>query len=151
VTPDAGPSHVVCWSTVRWSSGNQGSTHMSPGQAGVACHRTQAPRRASFFVGAAYPSAHEQTNCAALPPLGLVVELIAANGNAALSRPVRSPSGNHFSGSTAAGLALPYRARIKNARGQTLQMRTPQTSGDCNALHPEQGTSGAAGRIVWPR
>jgi predicted CXXCH cytochrome family protein len=29
-------------------------------------------------------------------------------------------------------------------------MTTPQTNGDCNSCHTEQGTNGASGRIVWP-
>jgi hypothetical protein len=101
-------------------------------------------------MGTAYPTAHEQTNCNAAPPSGIVVEIIDANGHTALTLPVRSPSGNFFSTSTSAGIALPYRARIRNAQGATLEMKRPQMNGDCNSCHTEQGANGAAGRIVWP-
>jgi len=149
--PDAGPAPTVCTSGSKWTFGNAGSSSMNPGQACVACHQTQEPFRAYYFMGTAYPTTHEQTNCNAAPPSGIVVEIIDANGNTALTIPVRSPSGNFYSTSRSAGIALPYRARIKNAQGQSLEMMTPQTSGDCNSCHTEQGANGAAGRIVWPQ
>ncbi|MEW6435003.1 MAG: hypothetical protein AB1730_26180 [Myxococcota bacterium] len=149
--PDAGPAPTTCTSNVKWTGGDRGSAHMNPGQACVACHKTREPFRAYYFMGTVYPSTHEQDNCDAMPPAGLVVEIIDANGNIALTMPVRSPSGNFFSNSTAAGVALPYKARVKNAQGQMLLMDTPQMSGDCNSCHTEQGANGAAGRIVWPQ
>jgi hypothetical protein len=149
--PDAGPAPTVCTSGSMWTSGNLGSSNMNPGQACVTCHKTQKPSRAYYFMGTAYPTAHEQTNCNAAPPSGIVVEIIDANGNTALTLPVRSPSGNFFSTSTSAGIALPYRARIRNAQGATLEMTTPQMNGDCNSCHTEQGANGAPGRIVWPQ
>lgn len=149
--PDAGPAPTVCTSNARWTLGNEGSTHMNPGQACRACHLTQEPQRAYFFMGTVFPSAHEQDNCNAAPPAGLVVDIIDANGNVAQTLTVRSPSGNFYSNATSTSVALPYRARVRDGQGRTLMMNTPQMNGDCNSCHTEQGVNGAAGRIVWPQ
>jgi cytochrome c553 len=149
--PDAGPAPTTCISGVKWTFGNAGSTHMNPGQACRACHQQQEPFRAYFFMGTAYPSTHEQNNCESMPPSGLVVDIIDANGAVAQSLPVRYPSGNFYSNSVSTSIAMPYKARIRDAQGRSLTMNTPQTNGDCNTCHTEQGANGAPGRITWPQ
>jgi len=150
--PDAGPAPTTCTSGVKWLLGDSvGSSHMLPGRACRQCHLTEEPRRAYFFMGTVYPSTHEQDTCNANPPAGLVVEIIDANGNVAQTLTVRYPSGNFYSTSTTTSVAMPYRARVKDSQGRTLMMNTPQTNGDCNTCHTEQGANGAAGRIVWPQ
>jgi hypothetical protein len=66
-----------------------------------------------------------------------------------------SPSGNFYYpnrnaiGSNGKNIALPYRARVVRADGGVVEMRTPQTNGDCNACHTVSGLNSAPGRIVW--
>lgn len=149
---DAGPAPTTCMSSSRWTQGDRGSSQMHPGEACVACHASRKPSRAYFFMGTVYRSAHEQDNCHAGPPAGLVMEILHADGGVAYSMNVLWPSGNFYRQALGAGMPLPYRARVRNpATGQTLEMQTPQTSGDCNTCHTEQGSNGAAGRIVWPQ
>lgn len=150
--PDAGPAPTTCASGSRWLLGdNVGSPNMNPGKACRACHVTSEPGRAYFFMGTVFRATHEQDRCNAAPPAGLVVEIIDANGNTALTLPVRSPSGNFYSTSVNTNVALPYKARVRDSMGRTLTMNTPQMSGDCNTCHTEQGANGAAGRITWPQ
>lgn len=149
--PDAGPAPVVCTSGSRWTLGNLGSPNMNPGQACRQCHQVQEPFRAYYFMGTVYPTPHEQTNCNARPPAGLVIDIIDANGNVAQTLAVRTPSGNFYSTSVNTAVALPYKARVRDAQGRTLTMNTPQMNGDCNTCHTEQGANGAPGRIYWPQ
>jgi hypothetical protein len=150
--PDAGPAPTTCSSGIKWLLGdNVGSVHMNPGRPCRQCHVTREPFRAYFFMGTVYPSTHEQDRCNANPPAGLVVDIIDANGNIAQTLTVRYPSGNFYSSSVNTSIALPYKARVRDSQGRTLTMNTPQMNGDCNTCHTEQGTNGAAGRIVWPQ
>jgi hypothetical protein len=57
-------------------------------------------------------------------------------------------SGNFYS-AIDAGVLLPFTARV-TYNGQTNIMTTPQTDGDCNTCHTEQGLNSAPGRILWP-
>lgn len=151
-TQDAGPAPTTCTSGSMWLLGDRGSASMHPGEACVACHRVNEPFRAYFFMGTAFPSAHERDNCNANPPATIVVDILNADGGVVYSMNVRQPSGNFYRSSLSAGMAMPYRARIRNtATGRSLEMMTPQTNGDCNTCHAEQGVSGSAGRIVWPQ
>lgn len=148
--PDAGPAPTTCASNSYWSFGDNGSSHMKPGEACVSCHQVREPFRAYYFMGTVFGGFHEQNDCNAAPPAGLVVDIIDANGLVALTIPVRSPSGNFYSTSRAAGVALPYTARVRDAQGHLRVMVGPQMNGDCNSCHTEQGAQNAPGRIAWP-
>ena len=88
--------------------------------------------------------------CNAELDAGVRVEIIDKNGQVALTLTPFELSGNFRSDGVTSGVALPYTARV-TANGKTARMLTPQTSGDCNSCHTEQGTSGAVGRITFPR
>ena len=147
---DAGPAPTTCASNSRWTLGTNGSTQMLPGEACVACHKTRKPSRAYYFMGTVFPSEHEQDSCNARPPAGVVVDIIGSDGGVLTLTP-RSPSGNFYSASLSAGtIGLPYTARVRDSMGRTRTMTTPQTNGDCNVCHTEQGAQGAPGRVTWP-
>lgn len=124
---------------------------MNPGLACRACHLGSAPDKAYYFAGTVFPGMHEANLCDSRPPAGVVVEIIDANGNLALTLPVSQASGNFHSALlvTAPAFPLPYTARVVNGT-RTSTMTAPQTDGDCNACHTEQGTGGAPGRVVLP-
>jgi len=144
------PAPTVCSSGVKWTGGNRESPDMNPGLACRACHLQREPQKAYFFMGTVYPTLHEQDLCNSKSiPTGTKVEILDANGVVARTLTVRA-SGNFFSATVAAGIALPYTARVVTPSGSTITMTTKQTNGDCNACHTEQGTMGAAGRILLP-
>jgi mono/diheme cytochrome c family protein len=158
--PDAGtgPFPTVCTSNRKWTFGNAGSSTMNPGYACRSCHLGQdfmsqnpthisQPSRAYDFMGTVFPTSHEQDLCTDSPPGAVTVEIIDANGNVAQRLGVNS-AGNFYSG-TGTGVQKPYTARVLYS-GRTRAMTTPQTDGDCNTCHTEQGLNGAPGRIVWP-
>lgn len=143
----AGPAPTTCVTGSYWNLGNTESANMNPGLACLACHRNQAPDKAYPFSGTIFPSLHEKDRCNSRPA-GVQVQIIDVNGNVALTLNPSTTSGN-FHSSLYANVALPYTARV-TAGGRTATMTTPQTNGDCNSCHTEQGTSGALGRIVAP-
>ncbi len=143
-----GPAPTVCTSGVRWRTSEGNSAEMSPGQACRHCHLLLAPDRAFFFMGTAFPSLHEEDDCVSPPPADGEIEILDAAGEVKLFlRP--NAAGNFVSTSVTVPFPMPYTARVR-ANGRTRAMTTPQRSGDCNACHTEQGSSGAPGRIVWP-
>lgn len=160
--PDAGPAPVICSSNSRWTQGTTGSPNMNPGLACRSCHLGNnfqgqnplgaiRPSRAHYFMGTAYSTLHEADLCrAASPPSDAVVQILDNTGTVRLSLPVSPVSGNFYSGpGTMAGIALPYTARVVSG-GNVREMKTPQTNGDCNTCHTEQGREGAPGRVMWP-
>lgn len=146
--PDAGPAPTTCASNSMWTLGDQESPNMNPGLACKACHARDAPFKNYPFMGTVYPSAHEKDRCFARPPAGTRIEIIDRNGAVAVTMTPSTASGN-FRSASSAPVQLPYTARVI-ANGKTVSMTTPQTDGDCNTCHTEQGTNGATGRIFWP-
>ena len=153
--PDAGTAETICTSQLKWpivwrdGSSDLDPRDMNPGLPCRACHQTEKPSRAFFFMGTAFPTLHEQDRCFSTVPQGTRVEILDANGQVALTMSVRA-RGNFFSNSRTADVALPFTARVVTPNGAISQMTTPQMTGDCNGCHTEQGANGAPGRIVLP-
>jgi hypothetical protein len=149
--PEFAPSTTgtACASGVAWTGGTNESAQMNPGVACRACHLTQDPRKAYFFMGTVYSSAHEVDLCAAAnPPSDAVVEILDTNDVVKLTLKVNA-AGNFYSSSTSAGVPTPYRARVR-ANGKVNVMGSAQTDGDCNSCHTAAGFNGAPGRVTWP-
>ena len=157
---DAGPQPLTCASNLTWQFGTSGSDSMEPGYACISCHKGQnfagqnpggvsMPSRAYSFMGTAFSGVHEKNLCKSPPPAGGKIEILDKNGVLALTIPVINAYGNFRSTSLTNSVALPYTARIV-VNGRVATMTTPQTLGDCNQCHTEQGLQGAPGRIYWP-
>lgn len=144
----AKPAETTCASGAFWESGDLGDADMNPGLPCRKCHQMLAPQHAYFFSGTVFPAFHEKDLCLSPPPAEARVEILDADG-AVTSTLVPGEAGNFTSSAVAAGVPVPYRARLV-ANGQTRSMTTLQESGDCNACHTEQGENGAPGRLVWP-
>ncbi|NOK32766.1 hypothetical protein HMI49_06085 [Corallococcus exercitus] len=149
---DAGPAPTTCASGSIWteSSGDTGPT-MAPGYACRSCHLRQAPTLAYYFMGTVFPTLHEKDGCDArlLEPSRVKVEILDAEGQVRLTL-VPNAAGNVLSTTLQPSFPLPYRARLVGPDGTSRTMVTPQSSGDCNTCHTEQGTQGAPGRIALP-
>lgn len=151
-TSDAGPGQdagfdpyaqpAVCTTNSTWSGGN--NENMRPGQACISCHvGNNAP---DFeFAGTVYPTAHEPQLCNSQTFTGLQIILTGKNGDTQ-TLTQRGSAGN-FSGSVA--VSKPYTAKLLY-QGRERAMTTPQTSGDCNSCHTQNGASGAKGRLLLP-
>ncbi len=142
----------TCASGVLWQ-GSTDNTIMEPGKECVACHQASAPQFAYFFMGTVFPNYHEGDDCEDPPPPDGRVEIVDSRGVVALTL-VPNSVGNFYSTSTNAGLPVPYTAQLV-ANGLARAMTTPQTIGDCNECHTEQGTTistgpDAPGRLLWP-
>ena len=143
---DAGPNPFsgphVCTSGQYYSSGQ--NTSMEPGNACVACHKQKGEGPLFSIAGTVYPTGHEPARCKAPAAAGAVVTITDKNGKK-LNLTVNSVG--NFSSTTT--LTPPYTA-VVTFQGRTRAMVGPQTNGDCNVCHTENGTNQAPGRILLP-
>ena len=96
------------------------------------------------IAGTLYPTGHEPSRCQAAGVQGAIIAILDANGTTFL---FSVSSVGNFAGSNA--VAAPFKAEVRFA-GKTRAMATPQTNGDCNICHTENGASGAPGRVLLP-
>jgi hypothetical protein len=119
--------------------------NMAPGQACIACHATnEAP---DFTIaGTVYPSAHEPNNCvdAVASAAGATVVIVDA-ANRTLTLAVNAV-GSFYSTTP---ITTPFRAKVVVGTSERV-MGTPQTTGDCNGCHTQNGANSAPGRILLP-
>ena len=143
-TKDGGgaPAPTVCTSGTTWAQGTPSSALMQPGKKCIACH--SANGGPSFTIaGTVYPTIHEPDACNGIGGGNMSVLIIDATGKSH-SMPVNA-AGNF---TRVTGIPMPYKAMIVNGT-KTREMKTPQTDGDCNGCHTEQGNH-APGRILAP-
>lgn len=135
-----GPTPTVCTSGNYWEG--EESERMEPGRPCIACHTSSDEGPIFAIAGTVYPTIHEPDNCLGTRQ-GNVVIVGANQQTITLST---NQSGNFM---REASMAKPYTAKV-TFEGRDRVMATPQTSGDCNACHTEQGAEGAPGRIALP-
>jgi cytochrome c553 len=147
-TTDPYNTPTVCTSGQSGSGG--GSPFMLPGQPCIACHQTTGGEAPIYrFMGTVYPTAHEPDNCIGAGSVqysGVQVIVTDAQGKTFTMTP--NLTGN-FLGPNSGSPVMPYTAKV-TYQGRERVMSTPQTSGDCNSCHTEQGNSNAPGRIMLP-
>ena len=136
------PSPTVCTSGTSWVNGTPASTLMLPGKACIACHATNAGPE-YVIAGTVYPTLHEPDACNGIGGGSLTVLIIDATGKSH-TMPVNA-AGNFM---RVTSIPLPYKAMIVDGT-KTREMKTPQTDGDCNGCHTEQGNR-SPGRIMAP-
>lgn len=137
----------MCSSGVLWMDGNTGSPHMNPGRACLSCHKFTPEAPVLAFAGTAYPTGHEPNDCFGSDAEGAVVVVTDANGIEHAAAVNAAGNFGIFEGS--APFAMPYTARIE-FEGRVRTMTDPQTVGDCNGCHTQNGKNGAPGRIALP-
>ena len=145
IGPDADPFGLgpTCSSGSYASNSGDGSSTMDPGGACIGCHQNTGGEAPLFTAaGTIYPTAHEPTNCNGAT--GAQVQITDANQTVIT---VNVNSAGNFS--TRAPLVFPITAAVVDGARVRI-MQTPQTTGDCNSCHTEQGANGAPGRIVMP-
>lgn len=142
--PDGGDVPAVCSSGTYWLDGDEGSEHMHPGHACIACHVTTGDDGLPdlSIVGTVFPTLHEPDDCNGTDQA--VIEITDAEGQVLTLTP--NSAGNFLS---TVLVKYPIRAKIK-ANGLERVMTTKQNTGDCNSCHTQAGTSGAEGRIRLP-
>jgi hypothetical protein len=138
--PYGGPH--VCTSGSYYTSG-EGNT-MEPGGACIGCHTQTGEGPYMTIGGTVYPTAHEPARCFAPSASGATVVIRDKNGT---EHSYTVNSAGNFRGSDT--LFLPFTAKVVYS-GKTRAMSSPQTSGDCNTCHTENGSYGAPGRILLP-
>jgi hypothetical protein len=129
--PDA---PAQCTSGRRYTSGN-GPT-MNPGDMCQGCH-------GFTLSGTVYPTIHETGLCYGVNGGAQVV--ITPSCGTPITLTVNSAGNFYYTG----GVRLPYTAKVV-VNGAERVMVTPQTLGDCNACHTQNGLQGAPGRIIVP-
>jgi hypothetical protein len=134
----------TCTSMSNWTGGNRGSASMNPGVACISCHKSgDGP---SFSIaGTVYPTGHEPDRCNSMVgTAGARIVIIGADGKMLTLTP--NAAGN-FSSNVA--VKTPYQAKV-TYQGSERLMLTPQSSGDCNSCHTQNGSMMAPGRITVP-
>ena len=89
-----------------------------------------------------YPTLHEPNSCDGVA--GNVTVVIVDAAGKSHSMPVNA-AGNF---TRVTGIPMPYRAMVVSGT-KVREMKTPQTDGDCNGCHSEQGSQ-APGRVMAP-
>ena len=136
------PLPTVCTSGTSWVMGTPASALMLPGKACIACHATNAGPEYTI-AGTVYPTLHEPDACNGIGSATMTVLIVDATGKSH-TMPVNA-SGNF---TRVTGIPMPYKAVIVDGT-KTREMKTPQTDGDCNGCHTEQGNH-SPGRIMAP-
>jgi hypothetical protein len=134
---------TVCTSMTRWTRGDRGSSLMHPGVPCIECHERLRDGPIYTAAGTLYPSAHEPDDCNGVG--GSVSVVITDANGATYTLPVNA-AGNFF---TRTRIAAPYRAKVVSGT-KTRTMMTPQSDGDCNVCHSENGSQKAPGRVMAP-
>lgn len=134
----------ICTSMTTWNNGNRGSASMNPGLACISCH--QSGEGPSFNIaGTVYPTGHEPDRCnSAVGTAGAQIVITGADGKVVTLTP--NGVGNFYSSSA---IKTPYQAKV-TYQGRERQMATPQSTGDCNSCHTQNGSMMAPGRITVP-
>jgi hypothetical protein len=145
---DAGSDTVpnsppTCTSGITWFLGDLGTDLMHPGRACIDCHTSKHKGPSLTVAGTVYPTTHEPDDCDGTSS-GISVIITDAGGHTVTLQP---NSVGNFRSSTA--LQMPYTAKVVNG-SRTRSMLTPQTTGDCNSCHTQNGANSAPGRIVAP-
>ncbi|MGA2479911.1 MAG: hypothetical protein ABSG63_14260 [Spirochaetia bacterium] len=137
-------SSNACVSGMKWTGGDSESPEMHPGGNCIECHASgEGPR---FLVaGTVYRQLTEPNDCYGVE--GAVVQLTDAKGRVKTMKTNRS--GNFMLRVRGQSLAMPFTAQVK-FNGQSAEMATPQSTGNCAACHTSQGVNGAPGRIIIP-
>ena len=126
----------VCTSMTYWMDGN--GPAMRPGDACMAvCHDTTLT-----IAGTVYPTLHEPINCNGKS--GVRVVITPASG-AAITLTTNA-GGNFYS---KVKVNVPFTAKVV-VGGIERKMMTPQSNGDCNSCHTQDGAMQAPGRIMPP-
>jgi hypothetical protein len=127
-----------------WTGGNRESASMNPGMACISCHSSGEGPRFSI-AGTVYPTGHEPDRCnSSVGTDGARIVIIGADGQMVTLTP--NAVGNFSSN---AAVKTPFQAKV-TYQGRERLMLTPQTSGDCNSCHTQNGTTAAPGRITVP-
>lgn len=137
--PDAPPT-LTCTSG-KTGSGRPGAT-MRPGAACGSCHKGGDGPVAFAVAGTVYPTLNEPDSCVGVT--GTTILIIDAAG---VTHTITSNEAGNFVRYTE--FPLPYRALVIGG-GKIREMKTPQTSGDCNGCHTGVGKNGAPGRVMTP-
>lgn len=132
----------VCTSNSYWTRGDHESPLMHPGGACIDCHSQSFEAPPFTVAGTVYPTGHEPADCNGAAT-GQVV-ITDKNGRTITLTP--NSAGNFYSNTA---LVFPITAKVV-AGGRERVMATPQTSGDCNACHSQNGTMMAPGRVTLP-
>lgn len=144
--PDLGMVGSVCTSNVRWTKGSQSSPQMRPGNACIACHKSNNRAPQFTIAGTIYPTLHEPTDCNGLDGTRSGVQVVITDKAGKVITLQPNSAGNFYSMSA---IALPFRASIVSGNKKR-DMVSAQSSGDCNSCHTENGTAGAPGRVMTP-
>jgi hypothetical protein len=143
--PDAGAGTTdpfavasVCTSGVRWTGGN--NFNMRPGEPCFICHGNYA------IPGTVYPTGHEPNDCNGVNGTATGAQVVITDANGTVRNLAVNGVGNF---ETTTSIATPFRAKVVY-QGRERVMNTPQTSGNCNSCHTQNGNGSAPGRIVLP-
>ena len=140
------PAASVCTSGVVTTDTRKGP-NMPPGRACITCHETQEDKPVVWVGGTVYPTIREPDGCYGIAG-GATVVITDARGRV-INLPV-GPTGNFsLDAKTSLPLTMPFRAKVVR-NGVERVMATPQSTGNCNGCHTEDGLNGAPGRILAP-
>ena len=140
---DAAPVEPACITDRMWTGGNRESPLMHPGGECIDCH-TRLDGPPFDIAGTVYAGFHQVLDCNG--ESGATVVITDANGQVFT---LTSNSAGNFYLPVERGLQTPYTAKVV-VDGVERVMFSPQTNGDCNSCHTQDGANGAPGRVHIP-
>ena len=140
---DAAPVEPACITDRMWTGGNRESPLMHPGGECIDCH-TRLDGPPFDIAGTVYAGFHQVLDCNG--ESGATVVITDANGQVFT---LTSNSAGNFYLPVGRGLQTPYTAKVV-VDGVERVMFSPQTNGDCNSCHTQDGANGAPGRVHIP-
>ncbi|HET9957903.1 MAG TPA: hypothetical protein VFQ61_25570 [Polyangiaceae bacterium] len=142
-TKDPFSTPVTCTSNVKWTRGE--NDRMRPGEACIACHAQTGDAPKFTIAGTVYPTGHEPNDCNGVTA-ATATTIVITDANQ-VEHKISANSAGNFMLSTS--VATPYTAKVVTSVGER-KMFSPQTSGDCNSCHTQDGSNGAPGRVLIP-
>lgn len=136
------PADPPCPSGQHWTGGTLESPLMQPGVACIACH-TKMGGPSFAIAGTVYPTLTAENQCNGSG--AITVEIKGKDGYVTSLK--TNSAGNFYLLKKASKVVFPFTATVISANG-SLEMKSEQSSGDCNHCHTSSGANGTAGRIV---
>jgi cytochrome c553 len=150
---DPGPNPFdvapVCSTGLFWTSGDDGSREMHPGQACINCHDSESEGPNYVIAGTVFATGHEPDDCYGSDGdlQGASVHVTDANGQQ-ISLPVRDAGNFYLEDGT---VVFPISVKVVYGGKEIAMPSLLQAGqGDCNSCHSQYGTDEAPGRIILP-
>jgi len=134
-----------CSSDSWWTSGNEGSTLMTPGGDCTGCHVRRGEGPVYEIAGTVYFDYADADNCNGVDG----AEVVVTDANGTEFTATSNAAGNFFLTPGQANVTYPASVVVRYQGGERAMVNTI-ADGNCNVCHTVDGTQAAPGRVIAP-